>query len=94
MPKPGKSRPDNRAASIGSYSELLDWLTENGARCMWQLPAVGDQSVGCWRVGKGVAIVVTHANQAGWDIYTACDSNDIAETLADAAHRCGLGEKS
>lgn len=83
-----------QAPYVANYPELRDWLENHNARCVWQLmrgePDHHTQAVECWAIGKSLAIVVVHADQHGWEIYTAPDTLRVDETLRDAEIRCGV----
>jgi hypothetical protein len=79
---------------VSNYPPLDAWLKEHDGRCNWQLP-LGDPDeprgyVECWQVGKGLALIIVHAKQLGWELYTAPNTNRIDETLIDAALRLGF----
>lgn len=63
---------------------------------MWQIPLGGSRDnptgfVEAWMFSGGrMCIIVVHARQHGWEIYTACDSNAIDATLTDAVTRLKL----
>jgi hypothetical protein len=74
---------------------LKEWLDKHGGRCNWSLPLGGAKNpsayVESWILRPaGEVIVVVHAKGHGWNIYTAENSNGIAEALADAERRLGL----
>lgn len=87
---------------VSNYPPLNDWLHQHNARCMWQIPSEpepkGEEDynpewtpnsyIECWSVGKSTVILIVRANQQGWDIYSALNSNSVKESLEDAAKRC------
>lgn len=81
---------------VANYPPLDEWLKKHSGYCQWQIP-LGDSSdpsayVEAWMFPGGmIAILVVHANQNGWDIYTPSGEPRIDATLADAAGRLGLG---
>lgn len=78
---------------VDNYPDLRDWLKKHGAKCWWQLEVSGGNAfVEQWVVGpRSVAlIVVVHAKGHGWEIFTACQSNKVSNTLNDAEERLGL----
>lgn len=79
-----------------NYPPLRDWLRQIGARCDWQVPLGNAKApvayVEQWQApGARSFIVIVHARQHGWNIYTDCGDNSIGATLIDAAARIGLG---
>lgn len=79
------------AAGARDYPKLAAWLDARGARCMWIAEDTpGDSQIEAWRLGNGRGVLIEcHGGQSGWDLWTNCDSIDIAETLADADARTG-----
>jgi len=85
---------------VDNYPPLKAWLDRHEARCNWQLPLGGTKDnptgfVESFMVKDGgEVIVVIHARQLGWNLYTPCHSNGIAATLADADARLRLEPKA
>lgn len=81
---------------IHNYPPLRDWLSKHEARCNWQLPLGNPDRpnayVESWSFARGTGeiLVVVHANQNGWNLYTPHNSLKIDETIADAERRIGL----
>jgi hypothetical protein len=82
---------------VSNYPALQRFLAP--ARCNWQLLLGGseDEPAGyveqhCFPNGR-VAIVVVHARNHGWEIFTPGGSVRIDESLADAAARLELEVK-
>lgn len=73
---------------VSNYPLLDQWLKKHGAHCLWQMMDSRTRSVEAWQVGTATVIVVAHANQHGWEIFTSLNTLDIAATLADAEQRC------
>lgn len=73
---------------VSNYPPLDQWLKKHGAHCLWQMMDSRTRSVEAWQVGTATVIVVVHANQHGWEIFTSLNTLDIAATLADAEQRC------
>ncbi len=74
-------------STVESYPPLWDWLVKHNARCCYQLK-YGDNRFEGWRVGVQVVVIILYPNGMGWDLATMLNTNDIAETLADAEKRC------
>jgi len=79
---------------VDNYPALKEWLNKHKAFCQWQLP-MGDKDapqayVECWQIGNRQVIVLVHAKQGGWNIFTDTNDNRIDATLADATKRLGL----
>lgn len=81
-----KRKPEDRPA-IENYPPLAKWLDENNARQAWSVNVNRDTVVSLHVVGSGTVLAVVRAEGHGWDLYTPCESNDIAATLADASAR-------
>ena len=65
-------------------------------QCLWQMK--GPRSTGvawmeCLSVNGSVVLVQTYEG-GGWEVYSACRSNSVAETIADAFARCGITAKA
>lgn len=85
---------------VSNYPPLQAWLKKHDARCLWQRPMQNDPQeesdwaptayIECWQIALRPFIIVVHANKGGWDLYTACESMKISETLEDAEKRLGL----
>jgi hypothetical protein len=81
---------------VSNYPPLRDFLADNDARCNWQLRLGGTEDEPMGFVEQHVfpngriAIVVVHARQMGWEIFTPGTSMKVDETLVDAAARLGL----
>jgi hypothetical protein len=97
----GKKIDNKDRPYVSNYPPLAKFLAEREARCMWQLPLGSDETYGyppgyvelhMFPSGRA-AIVVVHAQQHGWEIYTPGSSLKIDESLADAAARLGLEVK-
>ena len=94
MPRPddSKSKP-----YVANYPPLAEFLKKHDGHCQWQIPLGGEPEepsayVEAWIFPGGmIAVIVVHARQHGWEIYTPTASGRIDETLADAAARLGLG---
>jgi hypothetical protein len=79
------------------------WLNKHNGQCLWQQkfgqpPGPGREIdtrslIETWAVNGRVVVFQFHAI-GGWDLYTPCDSNDVAKTLADAEARIGLTPKA
>lgn len=67
---------------------LRDWLASIGAKNTFQLTQAG-RLVELWSANGRVFLVVVNAN-GGWEIFTACDSIKIDDTLRDAERRLGI----
>ncbi len=79
-----KDRPE-----IANYPALQTWLNVRNARCMSQT-LEGLDYIEFWLVNGRILVIRVRPMRAGWDIYTASNSNDIVETLADADRRLGI----
>lgn len=100
-----KSKSTRDKPWVSNYPPLQEWLDKVEAKCQWQIPmqpkptADDDYEpdwaptayVECWAVGKGTVIIIVRAEQHGWEIYSALDSNSVQESLADVEKRCGVG---
>ena len=76
-----------------NYPPLETWLRNMDARCNYQLPLGGEPEepnayVESWSLPNGRDfLIVVQGGRRGWDVYTAPDTNDAANTLADATIR-------
>lgn len=75
-------RPEN-------YPVLMDWLEKHNARCNDQI-VIGQNAIEIWVVNGRLIMILLFPNKKGWDIYTALDTNVIADTLRDAESRVKL----
>src|SRR6185437_2567006 len=95
MSTKNKPSPDNEAL-VDNYPVLKAWLTKVGARYQWSSPcsdAAGPLAATIYHYtikGAGPFIVLVHPDKHGWNVYTACSSNKVDETFADAEYRLGL----
>jgi hypothetical protein len=89
-------RSDKDKPYISNYPPLYEWLQRIEARCMTQVRGGGTDDdprsyIETYLTPNGRNfIVVVHADQHGWEVFTPCDSNKIEDTLADAELRLGL----
>lgn len=77
---------------VSNYPPLKEWLDKIEARCVDQIPVNGPIEPTAylekWGTPNGrMFIIEVRANRMGWNIFTDCASNTIAETLADADRR-------
>jgi hypothetical protein len=77
---------------VANYPPLKEWLAKVEGRCLWQ-QRNGTSMVEGWAIAGAVAVIEVYANGNGWNIYTACASRRIDETLQDAEVRTGLRGK-
>jgi hypothetical protein len=88
---------ESTIASGTRRDQLAKWLADRDGRCVWSVlvdTRRGSSSsrpwtLDGWIVNGQVLIVQLHPD-GGWEIFTACTSNKISETLADAERRLGL----
>lgn len=83
------NKVDTSKAYVSNYPALQNWLDKVGARAVHQLK-MGTAFLEVYLINNRVCIVEVRANLHGWNIYTPCDMNDIATTLADADARLGV----
>jgi hypothetical protein len=91
-----KKDSDKNEPCVENYPMLNDWLEKHRARCNWQMPLGGVKKpaayVESWIANGHEFIVRVNANQTGWEIYTACDSNSAPATLHDAELRLKISK--
>lgn len=79
---------------VSSYPPLREWLEKIEARCVWQhmngAPNQRHSAVEMHTANGRVFIVVVHAEQRGWEVYSAADTNQITASLLDAEERLGI----
>lgn len=81
---------------VSNYRVLREFLDQHDARCMWQLRLGGSSSaptgfVEMWQFPTGrQAIILVHAHQRGWDIFTPDGTNSVGAALQDARTRLEL----
>lgn len=95
-PQPATALP--RAAqytdAVNRFAALDAWLDKHNAACLWRTtvgngPERALLTIECWRVGKSIVIVTRHP-KGSWDLATAANTIDTADTLRDAERRVGL----
>ena len=78
---------------ISNYPPLDQWLAKHDARRQWKLPggpiSAPSMSVEGWLIGGQLFLIMVHANQIGWDLFTSCHDRNVKITLADAEARLG-----
>ncbi len=84
-----KSTKTKGPTTVESYPQVWEWLCKHNGRCCYQLK-YGTNNIEGWRVGNQVVVFILYPDGMGWDLATMLNSNDIAETLADAEARCGI----
>ncbi len=74
---------------------LLIWLGKNECSLDWAVSpryAPSVETIEQWRTPAGVAFIVLHMQNGGWELLTAPGSNDVALTFVDAEMRLGIGD--
>lgn len=77
---------------LENYPPLKEWIDKHGHSCMWDAKTSGDCRVEAWLVQPELSLVILTIRpfRRGWDLFTSCQSNNIAETIRDANVRCGI----
>lgn len=88
-----KQRQPSDEPRLDNYPTLEAWLTDINARCLWQADVESSmRSVEAWTANGNMFVIVMYECRRGFNIFTALDSINIADTFADAERRMGIPE--